>query len=80
MAKSRLITGRSKKKSTVLVSKRTLQEAITRANMLVEELMESNPNDPSIEQIEGAVEHMSRTLNRCSRTAHQASRTTWTTP
>jgi len=63
MAKSRLITGRSKKKSTVLVSKRTLQEAITRANMLVEELMESNPNDPSIEQIEGAVEHMSRVLN-----------------
>src|SRR5579863_9839658 len=61
MAKSKLIAGR-RKKSTVLVSVRTIQEAINRANMAVETLMESNPNDPSIEQIENAVQHMSRIL------------------
>jgi hypothetical protein len=61
MAKSRLIVGR-KKKSTVLVSVRTLQEAINRANMSVEQLMESDPNDPQIAQIENAVQHMSRIL------------------
>ena len=61
MAKSKLIIGRSKK-STVLVSKRTLQEAITRANMLVETLMESDPNDSNIGQIESAVQHMTQIL------------------
>jgi hypothetical protein len=61
MAKSKFIAGR-RKKSTVLVSVRTVQEAINRANMAVETLMESNPNDPSIEQIENAVAHMSRIL------------------
>lgn len=59
MAKSKLIAGRSKK-STVLVSVRTLQDAITRANMAVEQL--SNPNDPQIEQVENAVQHMTRIL------------------
>jgi hypothetical protein len=61
MAKSKLIAGRSKK-STVLVSVRTIQEAINRANMAVEHLMETNPNDPQIEQVEDAVAHMSRIL------------------
>src|SRR5208283_6042917 len=61
MAKSNLIIRR--KKSTVLVSTRTLQEAISRANMLVESLMDTNPNDPSINKIQGAVTHMSRVLN-----------------
>ena len=61
MAKSRLIVGR-KKKSTVLVSVRTLQEAINRGNMAVETLMETDPNDPIIEQVENAVQHMSRIL------------------
>src|SRR5271167_3355433 len=62
MAKSKLIVSR-KKKSTVLVSVRTLQDAIQRANMIVEGLMETNPNDPQINKIEGAVQHMSRILN-----------------
>jgi len=61
MAKSRLIVNR--KKSTVLVSTRTLQEAIRRANMLVETLMQTNPNDSRINSVEGAVQHMSRILN-----------------
>jgi hypothetical protein len=61
MAKSRFIAGRSKK-STILVSKRTLEEAVQRANMLVESLMESNPSDPEIDKIEEAVSHMSRIL------------------
>src|SRR5271170_4653489 len=62
MAKSKLIVAR-KKKSTVLVSVRTLQDAISRANQIVDGLMDSNPNDPSINKIEGAVQHMSRVLN-----------------
>src|SRR5271157_1863675 len=62
MAKSKLIVSR-KKKSTVLVSVRTLQDAIQRANLIVEGLMDSNPNDPSINKIEGAVQHMSRIIN-----------------
>src|SRR5271154_1111372 len=62
MAKSKLIVAR-KKKSTVLVSVRTLQDAISRANQIVDGLMDSNPNDPSINKIEGAVQHMSRILN-----------------
>src|ERR1700675_1255539 len=61
MAKSKLIVRR--KKSTVLVSTQTLQEAIRRANMVVESLMESNQNDPRINQIEAAVQHMGRVLN-----------------
>src|SRR5271168_2879603 len=61
MAKSKLIARR--KKSTVLVSTRTLQEAIQRANMLVENMMESNPNDPNINKLEVATQHMSRILN-----------------
>src|SRR5271168_1269343 len=62
MAKSKLIVSR-RKKSTVLVSVRTLQDAISRANQIVDGLMDSNPNDPSINKIEGAVQHMSRILN-----------------
>jgi hypothetical protein len=62
MAKSKLIVSR-KKKSTVLVSVRTLQDAIQRANLVVDQLMDKNPNDPTINRIEGAVQHMSRILN-----------------
>jgi hypothetical protein len=61
MAKSKLIVRR--KKATVRVSTQTLQEAIRRANLAVESLMESNPNDPRINKIEGAVQHMGRILN-----------------
>src|SRR5271170_7916914 len=62
MAKSKLIVSR-RKKSTVLVSVRTLQDAIVRANKIVDSMMDSNPNDPVINRIEGAVQHMSRVLN-----------------
>lgn len=61
MAKSNLIMRR--KKSTVLVSTQTLQDAIRRANLVVEQMMDSNPNDPRIEAIEQAVQHMSSILN-----------------
>lgn len=61
MAKSKLILRR--KKSTVLVSVQTLQEAIKRANQAVEMLMKSDMNDPRINKIEGASNHMSRILN-----------------
>lgn len=60
MAKSKLIARR--KNSTILVSERTLQDAIRRANATVEAMMESDPNDPRIEEIERAVQHMSRVL------------------
>lgn len=60
MATSKLIARR--KKSTVLVSARTLQDAIQRANLLVESMMEANPNDPAIDRIEAAVQHMSSVL------------------
>src|SRR5271170_1053579 len=62
MATSKLIGNRSKK-STVLVSTRTLQDAIRRANELVDSLMETNPNDPNINKVEAAVQHMSQVLN-----------------
>src|SRR5271170_1341598 len=62
MAKSKLIVSR-KKKSTVLVSVRTLEDAIVRANAIVDSMMDTNPNDPTINRIEGAVQHMSRILN-----------------
>src|SRR5271170_1317853 len=62
MAKSKLIVSR-KKKSTVLVSVRTLEDAIVRANAIVDSMMDTNPNDPTINKIEGAVQHMSRILN-----------------
>jgi hypothetical protein len=54
---SRLIARR--KKSTVLVSKRTLDEAIQRATMLAENM---DPSDPELGQIEQAVDHMTQVL------------------
>ena len=60
MAKSKLIVRR--KKATVLVSVQTLQEAIKRANQVVEMLMKQNQNDPRINKVEGASNHMSRVL------------------
>lgn len=60
MAKSQLIIRR--KKSTVLVSVQTLQEAIKRANAVVEMLMKQNQNDPRMNKIEAASNHMSRIL------------------
>ena len=60
MAKSKLIIRR--KKATVLVSVQTLQEAIKRANLAVEMLMKQDQNDPRINKIEGASNHMSRIL------------------
>lgn len=60
MAKSRFIAGRSKKKSTILVSKRTLEEALQRAEQFIGV---SDPNDPATEQIENAISHMTRILS-----------------
>jgi hypothetical protein len=61
MAKSRLIARR--KKSTILVSERTLEEAIMAANKLVEEsMMGNNPNTADMDQLENAVQHMTRIL------------------
>jgi hypothetical protein len=62
MAKSKFIAARRSKKSTVVVSKRTLEEAIARANMLVENLMEGDQNDPEIAKVEQAVQHMTQVL------------------
>jgi hypothetical protein len=60
MAKSKLIANR--KKSTVVVSKRSLEDAIRRANVLASSWMESNPSDPRLEQVENIVTDLSRYL------------------
>jgi hypothetical protein len=60
MAKSKLIANR--KKSTVVVSKRSLEDAIRRANALASTWMEANSGDPRLEQIESIASDLSRYL------------------
>ncbi len=43
------------KKATVLVSRQTLEQAIQEGQALAEKLLQTNPNDPSLDQIEQAV-------------------------
>ena len=62
MAKSKLIANR--KKSTIIVSKRTVEDAIGRANQLASSWMEDNPNDPRLEQLEQSVAYLSGILRK----------------
>lgn len=66
MAQSKLIARRSNKKSTILVSKRTVEDAIRRANGLASAWMESNPNDRRIDELQNIVDHLSSILNKSS--------------
>src|SRR5271157_3797077 len=58
MAKSKLIGNR--KQSTIVVSKRTIEDALRRGNVLAESWMRENQNDPRLEQIENILAHLSR--------------------
>lgn len=46
---------RRQKKATVLVSRQTLEQAIQEGQALAENLLQTNPNDPSLDEIEQAV-------------------------
>jgi hypothetical protein len=53
--KSAMLNRRFKKQATVLVSRQTLEQAIMEGQALAENLLQTNPNDPSLDQIEQAV-------------------------
>lgn len=62
MNKSKLIVRR--KKATILVSKRTVEDALRRANNLASTWMDIDPNDPRIEQLQNVVDHLSSILTK----------------
>jgi hypothetical protein len=62
MAQSKLITRR--KKATILVSKRTVEDAVGRANSLAGAWMEENQNDPRINELQNIVDHLSSILTK----------------
>jgi hypothetical protein len=62
MAKSKLVARRVEKKATIIASMQTVRDAIRRATLLGEELMREDQNDPRINQLQGAVNHLSRIM------------------
>jgi hypothetical protein len=61
---SRLIARRNEKKATILRSKRTVEDAIQRANSLAQAWMNENPNDPRLDELERVVSHLSSVLKK----------------
>jgi DnaJ-domain-containing protein 1 len=53
---------RRRKQATVLVSRQTLEQAISEGQALAEKLLQTNPNDPSLDQIEQAVARLQGVL------------------
>ena len=60
--KSRMV-GRHKQ-ATILVSKETMEMAIREGNQLAEKLMQTNPNDPLLDQLEEAIGRLSGVLTK----------------
>ena len=63
MAKSKLIVRRSKK-ATILVSKRTVEDALRRANNLASNWMGQNDNDPRFNELQNITDHLSSILKK----------------
>lgn len=59
--KSQMLNRRFKK-ATVLVSRQTLEQAIQEGEALAEKLLQTNPNDPLLDQIEQAVARLQGVL------------------
>lgn len=59
--KSRMIT---RHKATVRVSKGTLEQAIREGNIIAENLMQTSPNDPKLDQVADAVGRLSGLLTK----------------
>lgn len=63
MAKSKLIVRRSKK-ATILVSKRTVEDALRRANNLAGNWMGQNHNDPRLNELQNITDHLTSILKK----------------
>jgi hypothetical protein len=63
MAKSKLIVRRSKK-ATILVSKRTVEDALRRANNLAGSWMGQNENDPRFNELQNITDHLTSILKK----------------
>jgi hypothetical protein len=60
---SRLIANR-RKQSTILVSKRTVEDALRRANALASAWMQENQNDPRVDELQRVVDHLGSVLKK----------------
>jgi hypothetical protein len=60
---SRLISSR-RKQSTILVSKRTVEDALRRANALASAWMAEDQNDPKVDELQRVVDHLSSVMNK----------------
>lgn len=55
---------RHQKKSTILVSKQTVEQALTEGQALAEQWFEANANDPRIDKLQDVMDHLSRILHQ----------------
>lgn len=55
---------RTHKKSTIVVSKQTVEQALNEGAVLAEEMFASNQNDPRIDELQNIMDHLSSVLNR----------------
>jgi len=62
MAKSKLIANR-RKTSTILSSKRTVEDAIAKGDMIASAWFDANQNDPRLNQLQNIIDHLSSLLN-----------------
>jgi hypothetical protein len=53
-----------RKRSTILVSKRTVQDALRRANTLGQVWMQEDQNDPRVDELQRVVDHLSSVINK----------------
>src|SRR5271167_901884 len=60
---SRLMDSR-RKQSTILVSKRTVEDALRRANALASAWMQEDQNDPRVDEIQRVVDHLGSVLKK----------------
>ncbi len=61
--RSTMLNRRFNKKATILVSHQTLEQAIQEGEALAEKILQTNPNDPSLDQIEEAVARLQGVLH-----------------
>lgn len=64
MAKSKLVANRNQKKATILASKRTVEDAIRRADALGATWMKTNPDDPRLDELQRVVDHLGSLLKK----------------
>src|ERR1035437_3715269 len=62
--KSKLVNRRNEKKATILRSKRTVEDAIQRAEAIKQAWVSENQNDPRIDELQKIVDHLSSVLGK----------------